>query len=49
VTASGDVVQIEDQDLFDLTRRPGQTGWLFLLDAREYFNDAEQAIVSLGT
>lgn len=36
VLANGDVVRIGDRDLFDLTRQPGQSGWLFLLDAGEY-------------
>lgn len=43
VLASGDVVRIEG-DLFDLTRQPGQSGWLFLLDARAYLSDAERAV-----
>lgn len=48
VLASGDMVHVQG-DLFDLTRRPGQTGWLFLLDARQYVEDAERAVAEAAS
>jgi len=44
VLGDGRVVHIEGQNLFDLARRPGQSGWLFLLDARDYLTKAQRAI-----
>lgn len=44
VLSNGDVVKLEGQRLTDLTRRPGQTGWLYIIDAREYVEDAERVL-----
>ena len=45
VTGLGDVVRVRGgHDLVKLSRGLGVSGWLFLLDARRYREDAERAI-----
>ena len=45
VTATGEIVHVTSgTDLIELTRGPGQTGWLFLLNAVDYIEDAETAL-----
>ena len=45
VDARGDVHRITDgNQLLALTNKPGQSGWLFLLDGREYLEGAKRAI-----
>jgi len=48
VTSTGEVVRVKsDRDLLDLAKRPGQTGWLAMLDVSSYVQEARSALAEV--